>query len=194
MLELDGEAAGYALYRLTMKWEGGSSVGHVQVIEAMADSPRAVRELWRFLLELDWIATLRASLLPIDHPLLLLLRTPRRMKLRVGDALWCRLVDVCAALSGRSYASDEEVVFELTDTFLPENAGRWRLAGGDAARTDGNADLELNVNELGSVYLGGFTFAELHRAGLVRELRPGALVRADGVFRTDIKPWCPEIF
>ena len=143
LLELDGEPAGYALYRLTMSWDDGSSSGHAQVIEAMADSPRAERELWRFLLELDWIATIRASLLPLDHPLLLLLRTPRRMKLRFGDGLWCRLVDVGAALSGRSYGADDELVLEVADEFLPENAGRWRLAGGEASRTDADADLGL---------------------------------------------------
>jgi len=194
LLEVDGRPAGYALYRLTMKWEGGSSAGHVEVIEAMADSPLAVRELWRFLLELDWVATIRAGLLPIDHPLLLLLRTPRRMQMRFGDALWCRLVDVGAALSGRSYASDAELVLEVTDEFLPANTGRWRLAGGEAGRTDAEAELALDVAELGSVYLGGITFAELGRAGLIRELTPGAVERADATFASGIKPWCPEIF
>jgi predicted acetyltransferase len=194
VLELDGEPAGYAFYRVTMKWEGGSSVGNVYVVEALADSAVATRELWRFLLELDWVATIRASLLPIDHPLFLLLRTPRRMKLRIGDGLWCRLVDVGGALSGRSYTSDGELVLEVADAFLPDNSGRWRLAGGEVSRTDAEADLALNVTELGSVYLGGFTFAELARAGLVRELKPGGLERADAVFRTDVKPWCPEIF
>ena len=28
----------------------------------------------------------------------------------------------------------------------------------------------------------------------VEELRPGALAQADAMFRTDIAPWCPEIF
>jgi hypothetical protein len=45
-----------------------------------------------------------------------------------------------------------------------------------------------------SVYLGGFTFAELFRAGLVDELAEGALGRAAALFRTDRAPWCPEIF
>ena len=75
LVELDGEPAGYALYRLTMSWDDGTSTGNAHVVEAMADSARAERELWRFLLELDWIATIRASLLPLDHPLMLLLRT-----------------------------------------------------------------------------------------------------------------------
>ena len=35
VLELDGRDAGYALYRVTAKWEFGSSVGSVNVIEAL---------------------------------------------------------------------------------------------------------------------------------------------------------------
>lgn len=195
LLELGGEPAGYALYRVFTKFEHGSSTGHVAVIEALADGAIASRELWRVLLDMDWLATLKASLLPVDHPLLHQLRYPRRLQMRLGDGLWVRLVDVGAALSARAYGSEEPVVFEVEDAFLPENAGRWKLSGGKAERTDEAADLALDVGELGAVYLGGFTFAELLRAGLVRELKDGGAARGDAVFRTDWpKPWCPEIF
>ena len=194
LVELDGQPAGYALYRLNPKWESGSSIGHVDVIEAIADGNVATQELWRVLLEMDWMATIRGSLLPVDHPLFHMLRYPRRMKMRVGDGLWVRLVDIGAALSARSYASDESVVFEVDDALLTENAGRWRLAEGKAERTDDAADLALDVGELGAAYLGGFTFGELVRAGRVTELREGAAWQADAIFRSEPKPWCPEIF
>ena len=93
-----------------------------------------------------------------------------------------------------NYAIDGAVVFEVRDAFCPWNEGRWRLEGGSAQRTDDAADIALDVRELGSVYLGGFTFAELAVAGRVEELRDGALARADDLFRTDVHPWCPEIF
>ena len=194
LVELDGQPAGYALYRLHSKWEAGASVSHVEVIEAVADGTVATQELWRLLLEMDWMATIRASLLPVDHPLFHMLRYPRRMKMRLSDGLWVRLVDVRAALSARAYSPGEPVVFEVDDSFLPDNSGRWRLEDGQASRTDEEADLSLDVGELGAAYLGGFTFGELARAGRVRELRNGGLSRADGVFRSEPKPWCPEIF
>ncbi len=195
IVELDGEPAGYALYRFNMKFEDGSAAGQVEVIEALADGPVATRELWRVLLEMDWKATLKAYLLPIDHPLQHQLVYPRRMQMRVGDGLWVRLVDVGAALSARAYGGDGPVVLELEDAFLPENAGRWRIAGGKAERTEDEADLALDIGELGSTYLGGFTFGELVRAGVVRELREGGAARADAMFLTETpKPWCPEIF
>ena len=193
VVELDGVPAAYALYRVISKWEGAANAGHVRVIEAMGDDAAEI-ELWRFLLGIDWVATFRANHLPIDHPLLHQLVYPRRALLRVYDTLFIRLVDVGAALSARSYASEEALVLELTDTFLPENAGRWRIADGGAERTEAEADLALDVNEAASLYLGGFTASELVRAGMVRELRGGAAARADALFATPRKPWCPEIF
>ncbi|NUT56941.1 MAG: GNAT family N-acetyltransferase [Thermoleophilia bacterium] len=195
VLELDGEPVGYALYRIHTKFEAGAAAGHVDAIEALADGPVALRELWRVLLEMDWKATLKGYLLPIDHPLLHQLAYPRRMQMRIGDGLWVRLVDVPAALAARSYGGDGAVVLDVRDGFLPENEGRWRLEGGTVERTDEEPDLELDVGELGSVYLGGFTFGELRRAGLVHEAREGGTARADAVFFTEgPKPWCPEIF
>jgi predicted acetyltransferase len=195
VLELDGEPAGYALYRVFSKFELGASVGHVEVIEALADGPVATRELWRVLLDMDWLATLKAFLLPIDHPLLQQLRYPRRLRMRIGDGLWVRLVDVGAALSARTYSGEGPVVFEVEDRFLPENTGRWKLANGAAEKTDEAADLALDVRELGAAYLGGFTFGELLRAGVVRELKEGGAARADAIFlASGPKPWCPEIF
>jgi len=195
LLELDGKPAGYAFYRVHMKFEQGSAAGKLDVIEALADGPVATRELWRILLDMDWKATLTANLLPIDHPLQHQLIYPRRMRMRLGDGLWVRLVDLGAALSARAYGGDGPVVLEVEDSFLPENAGRWRIAGGKAERTEDEADVALDVGELASAYLGGFTFAELVRAGVVRELKEGGAARADAVFLTAApKPWCPEIF
>jgi len=195
VLELDGEPAAYALYRMFPKFEQGSAAGHADVIEAVADGPTATAELWRVLLEMDWLATLKAYLLPIDHALLHQLSYPRRMKMRVGDALWLRLVDVGAALAAREYRTDGETVLELEDAFLPENTGRWKVARGVAERTDAAADLALPVGELAGPYLGGFTFTELVQAGVVRELREGAAAQADALFASGApKPWCPEIF
>jgi len=55
-------------------------------------------------------------------------------------------------------------------------------------------ELALDVAALGSVYLGGFGFKQLARAGRVEERAPGALERADALFASEPAPWCPEIF
>jgi predicted acetyltransferase len=193
LLELDGRDAGYALYRVRTAFEAGSSAGTLEVGEALADSPEATRELWRFLLGLDWVATVKAYLLPVDHPLFHLLAYPRRMQFRVGDGLWVRLVDVEAALSGRGYLGDGSVALDVTDDACPWNAGVWTVSASGAER-GGEPELRLDVQALASIYLGGFTFSELARALRVEELREGALARADALFATAVRPWCPEIF
>jgi predicted acetyltransferase len=194
LLELDGEPAAYALYRMHASFDGFVSTGHLEVVEAVGATPPGTRAIWRFLLDVDWLASLKATHLPLDHALLSLLAEPRRAEFRVYDATSLRLVDVEAALSARSYAGDGEITFEVEDAFCPWNAGHWRLTPGGAERTDSPGEIALDVRELGSVYLGGFTFTQLAEAGRVVELEPGALARADALFRTDRAPWCPEIF
>jgi predicted acetyltransferase len=195
LLEVDGEPQAYAIYRHNPGWEQGSSSARLGVVEAIGATRRGTAEIWRFLLDIDWQASISADLLPIDHPLFFLLAKPRRLKYRAGDGIWVRLVDVAAALSARSYATEGEVVLDVADAYAPWNEGRWKLAGGSCERTNNEPDLRCDVTALGSVYLGGFTFAELQRALRVDELREGAIDRADSIFRrTGVAPWCPEIF
>jgi predicted acetyltransferase len=194
LLQLDGEPAGYALYKVEQAWEQGASSGTLTVLEAVAPTPEATRELWRWLLDFDWTSKVVADLLPLDHPLFLLLAEPRRLRAKLNDGVWVRLVDVESALNGRTNRAGDPVVLEIEDAFLPENAGRYRLAPDGAARTDAAPDLRLDVSGLGSVYLGGFSFADLVRGSRAVELRPGAAARADALVRTDVAPWCAEIF
>jgi predicted acetyltransferase len=194
LLELEGRPSGYALYRLHFSMERGTPRGYTSVIEALGDSPAATRELWRFLISIDWMERVRAGLLPLDHELFLLLREPRRLQFNQRDGLWVRLVDVETALNARTYKPGEPVFFELVDEFCPWNAGTWEVGSGGASRSNQEPELRLDASALGSAYLGGFTFGRLFRAGRVEELADGALDRADTLFRTDRYPWCPEIF
>jgi predicted acetyltransferase len=194
LLELDGEPAGYVIYKVTQDWVGGSSRGNVEIVEAVASTPEATRELWRWLLDFDWTSEFKADLLPPDHPLFLLLAEARRMQSAVDDGLWLRLIDVPAAMAARSFAGGGEVVLEVGDRFLPANDGRWRIGGGGAERVDAPAEISLDITGLGSVYLGGFSFADLVRGSRAEELVEGAAERADALFATAAAPWCAEIF
>jgi predicted acetyltransferase len=192
LLELDGEPAGYAMYRIKQSWEQGYSTSELRVGDAFAISTRATRELWRFLFGIDLIKKVRGRVDPA-LPLFLMVTDARNVRLDVYEGVWLRLVDVGSALAGRSYATDDSVVAEVRDEFCPWNAGRWRL-GTDSGRTDDEPALELDVADLASVYLGAFDFHRLAAAERVRELEPGAVERASALFRTTRPPYCPEDF
>jgi len=193
LLELDGEPAGYALYRVAQDWESGFSTGTVTIQEVVTPTPEATRELWRWLLDFDWTSEFSADLLPVDHELFMLVAEPRRLQFKINDGVWVRLIDVGQALSARTY-NDGEIVLDVEDALLPENTGRWRVTSSGAERTNDAADLRLDITGLGSVYLGGFSFGALVRGSRADELTGGAADRADALFRTNIEPWCPEIF
>jgi predicted acetyltransferase len=195
LLERDGRPAGYVLYRMVQESTPGEWKRNVRVNEAIGLDGDATRDVWRFLLEIDWTSEIHAQLLPVDHPLQLLIARINKLRLEIGDALWVRPLDVGAALAARTYASDGRASFDVTsDPQFPDNVGTWTVEGGAVGRGRGRPDVRLDVQALGSAYLGGFTFTQLARAGRAEEASRGGLARADAVFRTDAAPWCPEIF
>jgi predicted acetyltransferase len=101
VLEQGGAPEAYAIYRLNFSYADGVPTGRTVVLEAMGVTPAATAAVWRYLLDIDWMAKVEAELLPIDHPLHLLLLEQSRMRFRVGDGVWIRPVDVGAALAAR---------------------------------------------------------------------------------------------
>jgi predicted acetyltransferase len=194
VLAVNGKDQAYAGYRLNTSWEDGLPAGRLQVLEAIGTTPEAIVELWRWLAGIDLVVRIQARRLSIDHPLVLRVPEPARLRIRVGDGVWLRVVDVQSALAARAMHGDGAVIVELEDERCPWNAGRWRFDGGGAERSRRVPELRLGASELGAVYLGGFTFEQLAHAGRVDELRRGAIERADLLFRVGRAPWCPEVF
>jgi len=193
LLEMDGDAVGYALYRIASKWEGGTPKGEVRIVEALATSPEATAELWRFLFGIDLVVKVKSEAADPAWPLFLMATDPRRLHISVSDGLWLRLVDLEAALRARSFAAGDPVVLEVTDEMLPRNAGSWSV-GAETGPSEQEPDVALDVADLASVYLGAFSFERLAAAGRARELRPGGLARATALFATPLPPYCPEGF
>jgi predicted acetyltransferase len=197
---------GYALFSGKPDWdEHGIASGVLKVWELMAADPPAWTALWNDLLTRDLVGEVRARTRPADDPLLYLLADPRRARPMLSDGLWIRLISVPGALSQRAYSCPVDVVIEVSDDLLAENAGRWRLrAPGQAAedgpavvtceRTSAPADLALPVRALGAAYLGGTRLSALAGAGLVAEVRPGSVAALSAAMSWDPAPWCPANF
>jgi predicted acetyltransferase len=200
--ETEAGVEGYAVYKTKPDWSVRGPNGTLTVEEAVGSTTRGTREIWRFLFGVDLIRTLKTWRLPTDHPLLGLVAEPRRLGITLGDGLWLRIIDVKAALEGRTYGLDGRgigrLTFDLQDEYCPWNAGRWRIDVSDghavAERTEAEADLSIDANALASLFLGGFKAAALAAAGRLGELRPGSLAAADALFPTLLQPWCPQEF
>ena len=195
-----GEADGYLTYRIEDRWRDheGRYQLHVDELVAADDEVRAA--LWRYALEVDLVETVRGYL-PMDDPLAWRLTDARQVRTTLtGEHLWVRLLDVPAALGGRTYGAAGRLVLGVTDPFRPAAGGAFALAvdgpgqAGEVARSDQAPDLELGAGELGSLYLGGVSWRVLARAGRVTERTPGRLELADRMFTTYPAPWCTTDF
>ncbi|HEY3340294.1 MAG TPA: GNAT family N-acetyltransferase, partial [Propionicimonas sp.] len=170
--ERGGETVGYALFRRKSTWGDAGPEGTVGVQEVVATDPAVAHALWSRLLDLDLMTEVTSGMLADDDPLLSLLVDLRAARVTVKDNVWCRIIDLPAALAARQYQAGLDVVLDVRDARLPDNTGHWRVTaeafrGGRVARTDAEADLALDIRELGAAYLGGTTLVELAGAGLV---------------------------
>ena len=191
-------ADGYLVYRTKQDWSQGFANGTADVVEMVTANTNAYAALWRYCFDLDLMARTTAWLRPVDEPLLHMLAEPRRLRFKVEDGLWVRLVDVPATLAGRRYMAEGKTVLEVKDSFCPWNEGRFELVGGpdgsECRATDAEPDLVLTAADLAAVYLAGVRFAALRQAGRIIENKPGAVRRADAMFAWDPAPWCPDMF
>lgn len=198
--EEDDSPRAYAMYRIETGWSHAGPIGSVQLWELLADDGSALREMWRFMFGIDLVDRVKSRFMnvPVDSPLLLMLLEPARLRATASDGLWLRVVDVKAALEGRTYSADGEVVFEVRDAMCPWNDGSWSLVTRDGraevARTERESQISLYASALGAAYLGTFTFTELRNAGRLDASDPGAVATANALFRTDVAPYCAEIF
>ena len=107
-----------------MDWEDGSTEGKVIVIEAIAPTPEARAELWRYLLDIDWTSRRSRAASCRRPPAVLVARraaadaVPRRRR-RCG----CASSTSAPRCPARGYASDGELVLRGARRVLPVERG-----------------------------------------------------------------------
>ena len=197
-----GVADGYVSYRIKGNWEGATARNEVLVVELLAADPAAYKALWGYILGTDLCQTISCGRGRVDEPLRWLLASPRRFRVNeLSDFLWLRLLDVPRSLAARAYEATGQLVFEVSEAF-PERSERCYslrvdqtgTPGVESAFTTSAPDLALEIDALGSAYLGGVTFATLAAAGRVQELTTGAIARADAMFSSGSAPYCNTEF
>jgi predicted acetyltransferase len=177
-------ADGCALYRVR---HGETMVAKVEAMFTV--TPGAHAALWRALLGLDLMDQVQIDTHPAD-PLPYLLVDARQVRTTLEvDALWLRIMDVPAALEARNYLADLRVVIEVGDEFRSDG-GCFALQVRDGVAqcrpTDAPADMELDLDVLGSIYLGSHTVLDLAAANRIRCHDRQLLVQADLAFRSAV--------
>jgi len=193
------QSGGFAVY--TVDKEANPGHWRLDLRLLFAADPEVEARLWRYVLDVDLVETVVVDARPVDDPLRWRLLDPRQVKTdEIRDCLFVRILDVERALATRRYPVTDSLVLDVHDAFRPEVAGRHRVEGGPAGASctrvtdDEPADLELDVAELGSLYLGGVSAHELAAAGLLVEHTPGAVDRATRFFGWPVAPFCSTNF
>lgn len=191
-----GAPDGYVSYKFS-GWDSPERT--MKVIDLVAVNEPAYLELWRYLGSIDLIRSISVDHAPASDPLPWAMADRRGYKV-IGeeDLLWLRILDVAAALQARSYAADGIIILAVTDP-LDLAAGTYRLEVTDGSArveraTAGTAaDVQLSVNDLGSLYLGGAETFALAAAGRVSG-SASSLEKLDRLIRTGRRPYCMTEF
>ena len=190
---------GYVMYRQKgSEADDGHANGEVMVIELIAATPVAKASLWSYVTNIDGCPKVKFWNAAVDDDVMMMVREPRRIgATNVYDALWIRVLDVERALSSRSYEEDGTFIFDIVDSYRPATEGSYRLVVNDGVgtceRTASPAALELDVDVLGALYLGGGDARAYGEAGRIR----GPQEHIDcmhRMFRTISAPWCDQVF
>lgn len=195
--ETEAGATGYAVYRQDAKWDDFVADGEVIVVEVVAEESSSHRAIWSFLTNIDLFPRVSWWNMPVDDPLPASVTDNRRVRRTLSDALWIRLMDVGAALEARTYERDGAVTFSVEDAVRPKNSGTYRLEVVDGeprcARTTDSPRISLDIDVLGHLYLGGGDARVMAAAGRING-EPETVSAVHGLFRSDVAPWCPEVF
>lgn len=189
--DTDGNLRGIVLYRVS-DGERDFAAHTLTVDYLAAETDDAYAALWRYLLEVDLVGTVKASDRPVDEPLIWQVADMRAVKQAPYDHVWTRILDVPAALSARRYATPLDTVVNVIDDLgFAEGVYRVVTADGKARvdRTDAAADVSLRINELSALYLGGVSATALAAAGRIEERTPEAVTALDLAFRGSRAPW-----
>jgi predicted acetyltransferase len=193
-----GEVEGAVAYKVEEKMDRNRPAGRTEVTLLVGATPEAERELWRHLVEIDWVTHVVAGNRGVDDPLPLMLRDGRSVaRVDLFDCIWARLLDLPAALEARRSVTSDRLVIEVTDPQGFTN-GTWSVElgpdGAEVKPSDETADVTLPVAALGAAYLGGRSVRRLFEAGWFDEHTAGAVDRLDALLSTPTAPWSPTTY
>jgi predicted acetyltransferase len=195
---LDGPD-GYAIYRQKGdESDDGHANGTVHVVEMVTATDDAHASLWSYLTNVDGCPNIRSWNTRVDDPLPIKVVEPRRVRQPSRfDALWILILDVESALGARTYERDGTVRFTVANAFRRDVLGSYELkvvdGVGTCSRIDDDTDIEIDLDVLGAMYLGGADATAYAAANRIRA-NTAAVAHLHELFRTRQSPWCNQVF
>ena len=175
-LDEAGEVRGFATYAFA-GWDAKPAT--LNVLDLVATTPVARRELFRFLCAHDLVERVSYPFAAANDPLGWALEDPARLSYTDREhGLWVRVLDVPAAFAAREYRGDGGFTLQVRDELgLAAGTYGFQVVDGRAAVTrladDAPATLSCDAATLGPLLLGAAGVADLHAAGLLRTAGDG---------------------
>lgn len=193
----EGELRGAMVYRI-VESESDWARSRLEIRHLIGETAEARAALWRFALQHDLVGTVTADLRPADEPLPWLLADSRAAVPTLEDHGWLRILDVPAAFEARRLSAPLGAVLRVGDPLgIADGFWRFECAAEGACRAvadpGAEADIELGIAELSSLYLGGVSARSLAEAGRVRG-SASAIAALDAALRIDGEPFLSIVY
>lgn len=186
-----GAVEGMVVYHLESGEHGPFDEPRLAVDVLLLASDDAYAAIWRYLLEHDLMTRVTASELSPDEPLRWMIDDPRAAVVSVVDHHYVRILDVVAALEGRTYAAPGRFALAIDDP-MEIIGGEFVLnisADGSATVTAGSdataVGVTLSATALAALYLGEHSARTLRTAGRLSTDDADAV---DDAFRSRVTP------
>ena len=193
-----GQPDWYVRYHLEERWERRRPMGVLHVDELHALTDEAYRDLWRLLIGMEWVTTVRAETRASTERLPWLVADGRMAQPEgIADGLWLAFLDLPAALAARSYRESGRLVIEVARPAVG-SAPRVLLDatpdGATCRPTEEEPDLVVSGAALAAAYLGGASLRDAIIVEGADEHQPGSVALLDRLLRTLDPPWCSTFF
>ena len=187
-----GHSDGFAIYRITMRWNDGHPAHDLELLKLAAVTPEAHAALWQTLLSIDLVRTITTRWAPVDDALPFLLENQRAVRTtNLNDGIWLNVRDVSVCFGARTYRSTDRLVVEA-------EGQRWAIEGGPdgaSCRTvRSKPDLVTTHAWLSALLYGGVQPSTLVSGRRMTARNDDVLRRADLFFPTSLAPNCQTHF
>ncbi len=190
--DADGNDDGFVFY--DVDWDESfatNPVGEGKVRDLWGSTPAVEIELWRFLLDIDLIVSWEAAVRPVDEPVRRVMHDARAYEARQRmDDQWVRILDVDAAMTARTYGpADATVVIDVRDPMFAANCETWAVSSAGSERTDGSADVTVDIATLSAAYFGAVPWHDLASIGAFTA-SDDVIRHLDALFAVRPTPFC----